>query len=66
VAKTITIYLSTGDIPIKTVIAELKAAKHGGNPYIGRSESEIAKMLLIKEVTRAQKRYCQKSKRAKN
>jgi len=62
VAKSITIYLNSDDPDIKAMLAELKAAKQSGNPYTSRSESEIAKMLLLPELARAQKRFCGRSK----
>jgi len=55
---TVTIYLNGTDEDIKQMIRDLKNSRRKGNPYVGRSESEIAKMLLLIEVGRQHKRLC--------
>ena len=42
----ITINLNDNDIDLKKKIQKLKKSKAPGNPYVNRSESEIAKMIL--------------------
>jgi hypothetical protein len=65
-ARAITIYLKSGDAPIKQMLKQLMTANRAGNPYFDRrSESEVAKMLLLKEVSRAHKRFCGKPKKPK-
>ena len=57
-AKSITIYLGPQDTDLKILIGELKRSSRENNPYLSRSESEIAKMLLTREVNREHERLC--------
>ena len=66
-ALSITIYLKPEDAAIKQMLKQLIGANKAGNPYFNRrSESEVAKMLLLKEVSRAHRRFCGKAKRKKS
>jgi hypothetical protein len=64
-ARTITIYLNDGDADIKSMIKDLKISESKNNPFVGRSESDIAKLLLLSEIRREHKRFCTTAKRAK-
>lgn|GEM_PF-3812710 len=52
VAQTITIYLNAKDPDIKATLRDLKNSRSKQNPYQNRSESVIAKMLLMEAVIR--------------
>jgi hypothetical protein len=58
VPKSITIYLVPEDPDLKRLIGDLKRSSIEDNPYQGRSESEIARMLLTREVKREHQRLC--------
>lgn len=60
-ATTITIHLNGSDVDLKRMLGELAKSRHGDNPYVGRSESEIAKMLLREPLEKKHKRFCPKN-----
>ena len=43
---------------MKAMIEDLRITRVDGNPYVDRSESEIAWMLLHEELKRQHKRLC--------
>ena len=57
-SRTITIYLASEDEGIKQMILDLKKSRHPDNHFVGRSESEIARMILSEGVTRQHTRLC--------
>ncbi len=57
-AKSITVYLREEDAGVKQMLKDLRNAASAGNPYVGRSESEISGMLLVAAIREQHKRYC--------
>lgn len=57
-SKPITIYPRPDSPDLKAMIQALRVSKADSNPYFGRSESDIARMLLSVELTRQHKRFC--------
>ena len=58
----ITVRQLDADIAFKAMIEELKKKEGAENPYHGRSESEIAKMLLRDKLIEEHKRICNKKR----
>ena len=56
-SKSITIYPRAG-ADLSAMIEDLRTTRSEGNPYIGRSVSEVAWMLLSEELQRQHTRYC--------
>ena len=56
-AKTITIIQNdSGDL--KALLKELRDTSDNGNPYYGRSESSIARMILQPALAEEHRKYC--------
>ena len=61
--KVIAINQSESDPDLKGMIAALQKAKGAANPYWKRSESEVAKILLQRSLTKEYKRICGKGRK---
>ena len=53
----ITINLNEKEVELKDMIRKLREHNVNGNPYIGRSESVIAKMILQPALKREYEKY---------
>ena len=56
-SKPITIYPRAG-ANLSAMIDDLRTSRADGNPYLDRSVSEVARMLLADELRRQHKRFC--------
>lgn len=57
-ALRITVHLREDDPDLKSMIKTLSKTRAEGNPFVDRSESEIARMLLVQEVQRLFNLHC--------